>query len=379
MRAKKLSTNKFLKTNKSSIGIAHLRRLPGVHDLVSTLISDGKMNAGRTILNLPWNYSPGYEELSVFIEGVLYNTDQDYTENAGNQITFTSPLSAGYYVDVLHVSDALPAYLSANEVIFSKSSNYLDSTSVQDAILEAWYPRGYIDGLVISNGTDSDHDIDVSVGFCRDSGNTHNIELSSSYTKQIDASWSVGTNAGGLFSGSVANDTWYHLFVIYDPTNHITDVGFDTSVTAGNRPAAYTKYRRIGSVLTDGSSNILAFKQFNDTFIWGSAPTDQSGAIGAATNITLSVPLGVETTAIIWASSVTSGASTLSLTGYYPNAGTDYITSVFNLDTQAAGDTTSSMWQCRTNTSSQIKAGDSNTSNTYLQTLGWIDPRGRDS
>ena len=120
-------------------------------------------------------------------------------------------------------------------------------------------------------------------------------------------------------------------------------------------------------------------KQFNDTFIWGSAPTDQSGAIGAATNITLSVPLGVETTAIIWASSVTSGASTLSLTGYYPNAGTDYITSVFNLDTQAAGDTTSSMWQCRTNTSSQIKAGDSNTSNTYLQTLGWIDPRGRDS
>ena len=59
-------------------------------------------------------------------------------------------------------------------------------------------PRGWISGLVMSNGTDTAHDIDFAAGSCRDSGNLHNIETSSTFVKQLDVPWATGTAAGGL-------------------------------------------------------------------------------------------------------------------------------------------------------------------------------------
>ena len=57
--------------------------------------------------------------------------------------------------------------------------------------------RGYIDGLILSNGTDTAHDIDISPGLARDDSNTDNMEITSVLVKQIDAPWVVGTAAGG--------------------------------------------------------------------------------------------------------------------------------------------------------------------------------------
>lgn len=106
------------------------------------------------------------------------------------------------------------------------------------------------------NASDTDHDIDFSAGRIADTTGTALLITLATCTKRLDASWSAGTNAGGLFSGTVAADTTYYAFLIESNSDGSIDCGFDTSSTAANIPAGYTKYRRIGSFATDGSANI---------------------------------------------------------------------------------------------------------------------------
>lgn len=58
-------------------------------------------------------------------------------------------------------------------------------------------PRGFIDGLIISNGTDAAHDIDIAAGVARDGGDAANMALSATLVKKLDAKFAAGTNAGG--------------------------------------------------------------------------------------------------------------------------------------------------------------------------------------
>jgi|GEM_PF-1905370 len=117
-----------------------------------------------------------------------------------------------------------------------------------------------ISGLGIDLDTDAEHDIAIAAGSCKDTATDNTITLASALTKQIDASWSYGTNQGGFPSVlSLAADTWYKVFLIEDTTNNRVDAGFDTDSSATNLLAdapTYTRYRWIGSVLTDSSKNI---------------------------------------------------------------------------------------------------------------------------
>lgn len=121
-------------------------------------------------------------------------------------------------------------------------------------------------GLDLSNAADVEHDITVSVGACSDSSLKYYLKLESVLTKQIDAGWSAGTNAGGLFSDTVAANTWYGYFIIRKDSDGSLDAGFDTSAIAANIPAGYTAYRRLGYVITDSSANIIPFFQVKDRF-----------------------------------------------------------------------------------------------------------------
>ena len=112
------------------------------------------------------------------------------------------------------------------------------------------------------NDTDTAHDIAIAVGSCIDSTFAFKLELSSVLTKQIDAAWSVGDDAGGLDTGAVANSTWYYIWLIKKDSDSSIDALFSTSATSPTMPAGYTYKRRIrGAVLTDGSANILGFEQ----------------------------------------------------------------------------------------------------------------------
>lgn len=240
-------------------------------------------------------------------------------------------------------------------------------------------PESYLAGLVLSNGTDTDHDIDIAVGECRDNADGINIVLASEITKRIDAPWAVGDDNGGLFSGSVAIDTWYHMFVIVKDSDGSIDAGFDTSISAANIPSGYTAFRRIGSVLTDGSSNIVPFIQISDYFIWGTPFEDFDGA-GSATriNLTISTPLDVSVMAYM----NVYGAQDMKLYLAHPDT-VDLAPGVSSPPgfSQFTGGVTSvagsGQLSCLTNTSSQVAKRNTSTEIMRMYTYQWFDFRGQ--
>ena len=167
-------------------------------------------------------------------------------------------------------------------------------------------------GLGLSNNsTDPNHDIDIAVGSIQDSLGTTRIDIATAITKQIDATWTAGTDNGGLAGGlTLSASTWYHIFAVV--VGGSSDVMFDTSVACANGVAnnAVTQYAYINSVLTDGSADIIAFIN-NKNKMWLDVPVNnenQSNPGATATDVTLTTPLGIITLAEISAIAV-QGAS----------------------------------------------------------------------
>lgn len=249
---------------------------------------------------------------------------------------------------------------------------------------------GYIFGLTLSNNvTDAVNDIDVAAGAASMSSSPYTvITLGGSITKRLDSGWAVGTNQGGLDTGSIANGT-YHVYLIRRSDTGVVDVCFSASASApttgGSIPAAYDQYRRIGSFIRE-SAAIVTFVQDGDDFFYKS-PTTEVTAVNpgtAAVTRTLRVPIGVRVTVlsnVVVRNSTAAGQwiayiSDLSLddvapglTGPLSNAGTGGID---NRQGQQV--------LVKTNTSGQVRsrlfASDANTT-LFIATTGWIDRRGK--
>lgn len=151
---------------------------------------------------------------------------------------------------------------------------------------------------ISNNATDANNDIDFSAGNGVLDDGSGQVLLTTTLVKRLDASWVAGTNQGGLFSGTKANSTKYYEFAITNGT--INDAGFDISPTGANIPAGYKGSCR-GMIKTDGSGNILPFKQTKNKTLLTSPITEYSGTVGATyTNLTSSnVPLKSEVEAIV--------------------------------------------------------------------------------
>ena len=132
--------------------------------------------------------------------------------------------------------------------------------------------RGTIGGLTLTNdGTDAAHDIGIAVGFARDYTDAATMSLTGALIKKIDATWAVGTNAGGMDStDTVGANTGYGVYLIRRSDTGVVDVLMSSDMTAAGSaltmPTNYDQKRLIGWVRTDGSSNIFAFIQSGDTF-----------------------------------------------------------------------------------------------------------------
>ena len=167
------------------------------------------------------------------------------------------------------------------------------SKSVSAAIM---LPTSYIGGLITSNGTDADHDIDIAPGIARSADDTTSLRLAAAWTKQIDATWAVGDDAGGMEAADhpVQATTLYALWLIMRPDTGVVDAMFSLDFSSPTLPTNYTKKRLIGSVRTDGSDNIIAYVQSGDYFRYtGDVPLDINDATitsGAFVTDALSVP-----------------------------------------------------------------------------------------
>lgn len=164
-------------------------------------------------------------------------------------------------------------------------------------------PRGYIDGCIISNGTDATNDINIAAGVCRDSTNTVDITVAAMTGKQLDANWAAGGSAGMRNSAVGIADTTYHIYAVATAAG-TQDIYAHTSTTVATVLAAlqaesggssYIYARRIGSIIR-ASSTILAFTQNHDEFILTSPPLDVEATNPGTSAVlrTMSVPSGIK-------------------------------------------------------------------------------------
>jgi hypothetical protein len=205
------------------------------------------------------------------------------------------------------------------------ADNQYASKGQMDTAIAAVSPMGleWKNGLLCSNGTDANHDIDIAVGSIMDTTNVYRMNLTSAFTKRIDATFAVGTTNGGLsVDDALGNNTWYGVFLLSKSTDpDDCDVIFATTkakslsdAVAG--AAGFDISRLIGYVLTDGSANIIAFKKGGyNAFIWNVMDDSYSSTESTAgASITLRCPPN-QTARVHYSITTSDGNSTTSGSG----------------------------------------------------------------
>ncbi len=243
-------------------------------------------------------------------------------------------------------------------------------------------PPEHLSGLTISYSAVTT--FGVSAGKCRDSTDSATMSLATAYTKTLSG-WAVGTGNGSLQAGlSLAINKWYHVHAIHKPEGDVTDIMISTSVGSPTLPTGYTTFRRLGSILTNSSSQIVNFRQDGDEFLWLSPVLDNNDAatIGTtASSITLTTPLGLKVRAILNIN-IAHGSQAPVVYLSSPDV-TDELPVLSDGDPvgQVSAPATSKRYTVgnvviRTNNSSVIRAR-SNVATTVVNicTTGWLDDR----
>jgi hypothetical protein len=113
-------------------------------------------------------------------------------------------------------------------------------------------PQGAVEGLALSYSTASA--VAISVGECRDSTNVDDILVSTSLTASLTSS-----GANGLDTGTEASATFYHVYVVKNPSSGAVASLLSTSSTSPTLPSGYTIFRRIGCFMNGGNGDIVPF------------------------------------------------------------------------------------------------------------------------
>lgn len=217
-------------------------------------------------------------------------------------------------------------------------------------------------GLTYSNnGIDATNDLDIAAGGCMDATGAYWITVSA-LTKQSDAAWAVGTNAGGLDTGAVGNSDYY-IWAITRSDTGVTDILYSLSATAPTMPANYDFKRRIGWFRRSGGS-IVAFSTHEIAggaihWLWSVVRNDYSVTNpGTSASLrTLSAPVGIKTGVI---HSIDYSESTADAVGFFlatspEQADTAPSSTLYDLRTDSGGRINSARFLILTNTSAQIR------------------------
>lgn len=285
---------------------------------------------------------------------------------------------------------AASAAAAANEFAINEAGTSKKLTLAQ--ITDYVCPQGHIYGLTLSNAADTANDITVAAGSAKDEGNSVCMVLAAPITKQLDAAWAVGTNAGGLNTGAEANSTWYEVHLIKRVDTGVVDVMFTTTANRATLPTNYTKQRRIGWIRNDSGGSILQFTQVDDHFTLTTQINDVAATLtSTAAQVTVTVPpncIGRFRTAM----QAGSGGTNLSdqtivfseiVEGNVTPTVTTGIASLSGTETASAVVTSSAAhMELRVNSSSQIEHDSSTNAQTGggtfdISTFGWIDTRRR--
>lgn len=155
--------------------------------------------------------------------------------------------------------------------------------------------NSYINGLAIVYASTTT--VTLQLGQARDSTNINDILLTANAT--IDA---AQTGSNGLDTGSLANSTWYAVYVIGSSSNAAQPAGLlSTSATAPTLPLGYDIFRRVGWVRTDGSAHFLKFYQTGagaGRTLWWDAIISVLSAAGNTSYTAVSMAAAMPSTAL---------------------------------------------------------------------------------
>lgn len=118
------------------------------------------------------------------------------------------------------------------------------------------------------------------------------------YTKTTGF-WAAGNNAGALDTGTIAVNTCYYKFAIYDLVGDVSDYLYSTSLASPALPGTYSKKRYIGAFYTDGAAQIIIIDQRKNDFLYETPIQFASGVFSITQFFTLLTPLDIRTRAKI--------------------------------------------------------------------------------
>lgn len=255
----------------------------------------------------------------------------------------------------------------------------------EDIVLAALL-QNYLTGLGLTYASTTT--FTVAAGIAADSTNAVMMPLASALTKSTSA-WAVGSGNGGIDTGTIANTTWYHVWLIRRSDTGVMDVLFSTSATAPTMPTNYDAKRRVGMVLTDGSAHFVQWVQDGDRFRWSTPvaafATVTNPGTSAVTRTLAGIPTGVRVQADI----------VVAADGIADQPGGVYVSDLSVADVAADGTTftidvyngsgsinvVGAPHSVMTNTSAQVRTRlQLSGASTHLNitVLGWADRRGRD-
>lgn len=174
----------------------------------------------------------------------------------------------------------------------------------------------YINGLNLAYLTATT--LTVTAGRCSNSTNVNDISVglplnvAATQTGELPVDAGTGNvtintaanGAAGLDTGTIAINTFYAVYAIGDSYgNQPGSAVISANLTSPLLPAGYDMSFRIGFIKTDGSGNILAFRQDGcglDRWMWYDAAiatsvTDGSSATYAPVDCTASLPVATPT------------------------------------------------------------------------------------
>lgn len=245
-------------------------------------------------LNDPGNFLPALDIKKY--DGTGGKVDVEAADLQGNQT----------YIFRIDATDA---------VVLNPQAPYLDGKNLGEATTSQFGVSLLNQTISIANNsTDADHDMDFVAGVMQFNDGSGQA-IGSAITKKLDEAWVEGTDAGGLFTGTIAANTWYYCFAIWNPTTETYDAGFDPSLTSPTLPSGYTKYEYRGAIRTDGSSNIRPGLWIKDYFEYTAPITDSTTPLTTSqSTITLTVPpIDVIANFSVYVSETTTGVSTHSV------------------------------------------------------------------
>lgn len=135
-----------------------------------------------------------------------------------------------------------------------------DPTNIKEALDKAAYNfgQGFINGFEVSVTATASTTLIVNQGDSQ--GDGKNMRIGSNSQFNVDLS-TLG--ALGLDTGTIAADTWYYVFVIVD-----RDTGTVSALASASQtptlPSGYDGWRRIGTVRSNGSSQLYRQTMLNE-------------------------------------------------------------------------------------------------------------------